>query len=77
MCRNSYHNSINHNLDFLKGIFTLKETIRPTREECKLNLEIPEYYQVIFECFLDQSWEQLKLKFSENLKSFKDTEKME
>ena len=62
----------------MKEIFSLKQTDRPVREKCKLNLDIPSYDQVTFgrkalTFFAPKTWNSLPyhIKSAENLASFK------
>ena len=62
----------------MKEIFSLRQTDRPVREKCKLNLELPSYNQVTFGCkaltfFGPKAWNSLSyhIKSAENFVSFK------
>ena len=72
------------NPSFIKGIFKLRMTNRPTREKYKLNLEIPKSTQVRFgtkslRYIGPKVWNSLPyhIKSSENLTIFKTDKKLE
>ena len=78
LCIEIFKTLNNLNLNFMKEIFSLRQTNRPVRQKYKLNLDIPSYNQVTFGCkaltFFDpKSWNSLPyhIKSGESLPSFK------
>ena len=78
LCIEIFKTLNNLNLNFMKEIFSLRQTNRPVRQKYKLNLDILSYNQVTFGCkaltFFDpKSWNSLPyhIKSAESLPSFK------
>ena len=80
LCTQIYQTINNLNANFMKDLFSLKETSRLVREKYMLNLNIPVHNQVSFgskslRVFGPKVWKSLPyhIKSFENLESFKMT----
>ena len=78
LCIEIYKTINSLNPSFMKNIFKLRERSKPTREQYKLNLDIPKHNQVTYgskslRLFGPKIWNSLPyhLKSAANLKSFK------
>ena len=78
LCVEIYKTINKLNPEFMNNIFKVKENNRLVREQCKLNLEIPEWTQVTFgekssKVYGSKVWNSLpfQIKTSEDLTQFK------
>ena len=78
LCIEIFKTLNNLSSSFMKEVFSLRQTNRPAREKCKLNLDIPSHNQVTFgrktlTFFGPKTWNSLPyhIRSAENLASFK------
>ena len=78
LCIEIYKTINNLNPEFMRDLFSLRETSRLIREKYMLNLDVPVHNQVTFgnkslSVFVPKVWNSLPyhIKSSENLESFK------